>query len=232
MKKDLNIICIIPARGGSKGIPNKNVIDVAGQPLVAWSIKQALNSKYINNKVFVSSDSDKILSLSKKYGAKTIKRPDDISDDKASSESAIFHAIFEIEKNYNSIDLVVFLQATSPLRETKDIDNAIKELLDKDLDSLFTASELEDFFIWTYDENSNLKSLNYDYLNRKRRQDVPSQFVENGSIYVFKPKVLFDNNNRLGGKIGMSLMDSWKVYEIDNLEDKELCEYYIKSKGL
>lgn len=232
MKNNLNIVCIIPARGGSKGIPKKNIIDVAGKPLVAWSIEQALKSKYLKNSVFISSDCDEILSVSKSYGAKTIKRPDDIADDKASSESALFHSIFEIEKQYGKIDLIVFLQATSPLRETKDIDNAIEELINKDLDSLFSASELEDFFIWTYDKNNSLTSLNYDFLNRKRRQEVSAQFVENGSIYVFKPQVLFDYNNRLGGKIGMSLMDSWKMYEIDTLEDKNLCEYYIKSKRI
>ncbi len=232
MKKDLNIVCIIPARGGSKGIPKKNIIDVCGKPLVAWSIEQAQNSKYLKGHVYVSSDCDEILDVAKAYGAKTIKRPDDISGDKASSESALFHAILEIEKNSSKIDLIVFLQATSPLRESKDIDNAIEELISKDFDSLFSASELEDFFIWTYDENKNLTSLNYDFLNRKRRQDVSAQFVENGSIYVFKPQVLFDHNNRLGGKIGMSLMENWKMYEIDSLEDKALCEYYIKSKKL
>lgn len=228
----LNIACIIPARGGSKGIPKKNILDIAGKPLIAWSIEQAIKSKYLNKNVFISSDSDEILTIAKSYGAQQIKRPHDISGDKASSESALFHAITEIEKKLNKIDFIVFLQATSPLRESKDIDNAIETFIEKDLDSLFSASELEDFFIWTYDEKQNLKSLNYDYLNRKRRQDVPKQFVENGSIYIFKPQILFDYNNRLGGKIGMSIMDNWKIHEIDNLEDKELCEYYIKTKGL
>lgn len=232
MKEKLNIVCIIPARGGSKGIPKKNIIDVAGKPLIAWSIEQAQNSKYLRNHVYISSDCDEILEVAQKYGANIIKRPDDISGDKASSESALFHAIFEIEKNNNKVDLVVFLQATSPLRESKDIDNAIDELIEKEFDSLFSASELEDFFIWTYDADKNLTSLNYDFLNRKRRQDVSAQFVENGSIYVFKPKVLFDHNNRLGGKIGMSLMENWKMYEIDSLEDKALCEYYINSKNI
>jgi CMP-N,N'-diacetyllegionaminic acid synthase len=232
MKKKMNIVCIIPARGGSKGIPKKNIINVAGKPLIAWSIEQAQNSKYLKDHVYISSDCDEILNVAKKHGANVIKRPDDISGDKASSESALFHAIFEIEKNSDKVDLVVFLQATSPLRESKDIDNAIDELIEKKFDSLFSASELEDFFIWTYDDDKNLTSLNYDFLNRKRRQDVSAQFVENGSIYVFKPQVLFDHNNRLGGKIGMSLMESWKMYEIDSLEDKALCEYYIKSKNI
>lgn len=232
MKSNLNIVCIIPARGGSKGLPKKNIIDVAGKPLIVWSIEKALQSKYIANKVFVSSDCDEILSISMSYGAKCIKRPDDISGDKASSESALLHAIFEIEKECGEIDLIVFLQATSPLRETKDIDNAIEKLINENLDSLFSASKLEDFFIWTYDENENLKSLNYDFLNRKRRQDISEQFVENGSIYLFKPQVLFDYNNRLGGKIGMSFMEHWKMYEIDSIEDKSLCEYYIRNKKI
>jgi N-acylneuraminate cytidylyltransferase len=229
---NLNIVCIIPARGGSKGIPKKNIIDISGQPLISWSIQQALNSKYLKDKVFVSSDCDEILKISKSYEANIIKRPDDISGDKASSESALFHSIFEIEKEYGKIDIIVFLQATSPLRETKDINNAIEKFINNDFDSLFSACELEDFFIWNYDKENKLTSLNYNFLNRKRRQDISTQFVENGSIYVFKPQVLFDNNNRLGGKIGISLMERWKMYEIDNLEDKDLCEYYIKNKRL
>ena len=167
IKNDLNIVCIIPARGGSKGIPKKNIIDVCGKPLVAWSIEQALGSKYLTNNVFVSSDDDKILDIASSFGANKIKRPHDISSDTASSESSLIHAISIIEGRNKKVDLVVFLQATSPLRQSIDIDNAIEEFINKEVDSLFSASQLEDFFIWTYDENRVLKSLNYDFINRK-----------------------------------------------------------------
>jgi N-acylneuraminate cytidylyltransferase len=227
-----NIVCIIPARGGSKGIPGKNILNIAGKPLIAWSIEQARSSKYLNGNVYVTSNCDEILDISLKHGANIIKRPEDISGDKATSESALVHALGEIGKIVKDIELVVFLQATSPLREDKDIDNAIETVIEKGYDSLFSAIELHDFFIWTYDNSNNLKSLNYDYRNRKRRQDVKEQYVENGSIYVFKPEILLRDGNRLGGKIGISVMEPWKVHEIDTMDNIELCEFYLRNKIL
>lgn len=221
----MKILCIIPARGGSKGIPKKNIIDFAGKPLIGHSISQAKNSKYITD-VVVSSDSDEILEVSKLYGAITLKRPIGLSTDTSSSESALKHTIQTLNTDY---DYIVFLQATSPLRTTKDIDNCIESLITNDLDSVFSASILEDMLIWKYSNNS-LEGVNYDYKNRKRRQDSEIQYVENGSIYVFKKEGFIKNNNRLFGKIGLSLMDSWKMFEIDSLEDLELCELIFKNK--
>ena len=230
IKNDLNIVCIIPARGESKDIPKKNIINVAGKPLIAWSIEQASKSKYIKNNVYVSSDCDEILTISKSFGAKGLKRPKAISSDESSSESALSHAISIIEENNKPIDIVVFLQATSPLRSDDDIDNAIDEFINKKYDSLFSACNLKDLLVWTHDINKKLKSINYNYLKRERRQDITPQYGENGSIYIFKPQVLLQNNNRLGGKIGMFLMDVWKLYEIDITSDIEICEFYLKEK--
>ena len=221
----MKILCIIPARGGSKGIPKKNIIEFAGKPLISHSINQAINSKYITD-VVVSSDSDEILEVSKFYGATTLKRPEELSTDTSSSESALIHTIKTLNKDY---DYIVFLQATSPLRTTKDIDNCIESLINNNLDSVFSASILEDMLIWKSNSNS-FESVNYDYKNRKRRQDSEIQYVENGSIYVFKKEGFIENNNRLFGKIGLSLMDGWKMFEIDSLEDLELCELIFKNK--
>ncbi len=107
-------------------------------------------------------------------------------------------------------------------------DNTIIKL---NADSLFSSSKLEDFFIWE-DNSGTFNSINYDFQNRKRRQDVKPQFLENGSIYIFKPDILKMYNNRLGGKIVTYIMDFWKSYEIDSLEDKDLCEWYFKNKQL
>ena len=139
-----NIVAIIPARGGSKGLPNKNIIDFCGKPLIAWTIEQCLSSKYISD-VWVSSDSQEILSVSEKYGAKTINRPSDISGDLASSESVWRHAIEVIPRNDN-IDLVFAPQVTSPLRETKDINNAIELFQKEKYDSMFSSCIAEDLF--------------------------------------------------------------------------------------
>jgi len=211
-----DIVAIIPARGGSKGIPNKNIIEFCGKPLIAWSIEQCLSSKYISD-VWVTSDSQEILDIAERYGAKTINRPDSISGDSASSEDAWIHAINIIQK-YRNIDLVFAPQATSPLREIKDINGAIEQMLNGNYDSLLSTVEIEDFFIWRQEEMSEPESINYDYMNRKPRQKIEKRYLENGSFYIFKPKILKDNNNRLGGKISLYKMEKYKMFQIDNDE--------------
>jgi len=223
------IIAIIPARGGSKGIPKKNIIDFCGKPLIAWSILQSKSCKMIDE-VYVSSDDDEIIDISCKYGAKAIHRPKELATDFSTSEEALLHAISIIEKEID-IDLVVFLQATSPLREKKDIEEALKEFRAQKVGSLFSAARLEGFFIWRK-TSGGIESMNYDYKNRVRRQDVEEQYVENGSIYIFKPSILKKYNNRLGGKIGVYQMAYWKTWQIDSIEDKELCEWYFKKNNL
>ena len=227
----MNIVCIIPARGNSKEVIDKNIINFCGKPLIAWSIEQALASNHITS-VYVSSDSDKILNVSIKYGAKEIKRPDILAQDESSSEEALVHAINEIERSDgNKIDLVVFLQGTSPLRSLGDIDGAINLFIKNNLDSLFSACDLKDLMVWK-NVDSKLTSINYDYKNRERRQDMQKQYGENGSIYLFKPKIIRESMNRLGGKIGTYVMDAWKIHEIDNKEDIGICEYFMNIKEL
>ena len=221
-----NIVAIIPARGGSKGVPNKNIFDFCGKPLIAWTIKQCLSSKYISD-VWVSSDSQEILDIAEEYGAKTIDRPDDISGDLASSESTWEHAIELIQRDDN-IDLVFAAQVTSPLRETKDIDRAIELFQKGKYDSMFSSCIAEDLFFWGRDERGQLKSINYDYHNRKRRQDVQEQIIENGSFYIFKPEIIQKYNNRFGGKIGNYKMELWKMFEIDSLEDLKMCQILMQ----
>ncbi len=226
----MNIVAIIPARGNSKGIKNKNIINFCDKPLIYWTIQQSLGSKYINENVYVSSDSEEILNLSNSYGARIIKRPEELSTDNSTSEIALLHAINNIEKTTN-IDLVVFLQCTSPLRESGDIDNAIEYFIKNELDSLFSATNMKDLCLWRR-VNKELKSINFDYKSRLMRQNIEPQFSENGSFYIFKPDILKKYNNRFGGKIGLYEMDSWKIYEIDDKEDIEICDYFMKTKIL
>jgi YrbI family 3-deoxy-D-manno-octulosonate 8-phosphate phosphatase len=220
------IVAIIPARGGSKGIPNKNLTDFAGKPLVAWSILQALEAPSVSS-VVVSSDSDEILDVAKSYGAMVVKRPPELSSDTASSEVALIHALELVEEELGKVKSVVFLQATSPLREPGDIEGAINKFEEECLDSLFSQAVLEGFCAWT-EENGILKGKTYDPDNRGRRQDSPPLFLETGSIYVFRPETLRLRNNRLGGKIGRFTMESWKSFEIDNYDDLEICEILFR----
>lgn len=223
------VIAIIPARGGSKAIPKKNIMNFCGKPLIAWSIEHAIKSKYVTD-VYVTTDDPEIACISQKYGAKIIWRPAELATDTASTEEALLHAIAEIERE-EKIDEVVFLQATSPVRESQDVEKALEKFFEEKADSLFSAAVLEDFCIWEIGQD-NMKSITFDYKKRGRRQDRKPYFLENGSIYIFKPEVLRQYNNRLGGKMAFYPMPLWKSYEIDSVEDIEFCEYFMISKIL
>ena len=162
----MNVVAIIIARGGSKGIPKKNIMNFCGKPLVAWTIMQCLASRKISD-VWVSSDSDEILEISKEYGANIIKRPDEISGDTESSESAWLHAVnyIESEVGCTNIDYVLAPQVTSPLRESCDFSNAIKQIAIEDSDSLLSVTKIEDFFVWEQDEKKIPEPVNYNYLD-------------------------------------------------------------------
>jgi CMP-N,N'-diacetyllegionaminic acid synthase len=221
-----NIVAIIPARGGSKGIKKKNLINFCEKPLVVWSIEQALKAKRVSS-VWVSSDLKEIQNVAIKSNARIIKRPKSLSTDTSATEETWLHALKIIEAKVGTVDLVVGLQPTSPLRESTDIDNAIKKFQITKCDSLFSGSDIGDFYIWQK-RKKRIDSLNYDYKNRSRRQDFSKQYVENGSIYLFKPELLKKHHNRLSGKIEVSLMDFWKSFEIDDYDDIELCETLMK----
>ena len=226
-----NIVAIIPARGGSKGIPDKNIIHFCGKPLLAWSILQAREAECINE-VYVSSDDQRILDIAVQFGALPIRRPKELATDASPSEEALIHALDEIERSSKSIPgLVVFLQATSPLREPEDIDGAVRKLIETKSDSLFTMAVLKDFCVWTRRGNDMI-GLTFDPFNRTRRQEREPVYLENGSIYVFRPEILRKYHNRLGGKISTFEMAFWKSYEIDTMEDVDICAYYFERKLL
>jgi N-acylneuraminate cytidylyltransferase len=218
---------IVPARGGSKGIPRKNVRMLAGKPLIAHSILDAREARLID-KVYVSTDDLEIAEVSRKYGAEVIDRPKKFASDTASSESALIHALSEIEKLDTSPDWLVFLQCTSPIRAGADIDRAIAQLQDENADSLLSVSPSHRF-LWE-EVDGVAKSINYDYRHRQRRQDMKPQYVENGSIYIFKPWVLKDLENRLGGKVSMFLMSEAAGWEIDSILDFEIAEFLLNKQ--
>lgn len=224
MNKLTKIITIIPARGGSKGIPQKNIRFLCDKPLIAHSILNSQQSRFVDQ-TFVSTDDDQIASISKEYGAEIIQRPKEFASDTASSESALLHALTEIEKMGIQPDLIIFLQCTSPLRRNNDIDKAINQLKEENADSLLSVSPTHRF-LWHKLEGVSVP-INYDYRNRKRRQDMNPQYMENGSIYIFKPWVLKELNNRLGGKISLFVMEEEQSHEIDSLQDFEYIEFLM-----
>jgi N-acylneuraminate cytidylyltransferase len=222
-------LAVIAARGGSKGIPHKNLLDLCGKPLIAWTVEQARAARGVDV-VAVSSDSDAILAAAEAAGAVGVRRPDDISGDLASSESAWLHALDATEARMGRFERVVALQATSPIREPSDIENALATFDRDHLDSLLSVCEVEDYFNWRIGANGP-EPINYDYRNRRMRQQIEKRYLENGSFYVLIPSLLREQNNRLGGKIGFHVMERHKMFQIDRPEDVKLCAAIMHSYG-
>ena len=218
MKK--KIIAIILARGGSKGIPKKNILNFAGYPLVAWSIIHSKQTKEIDE-VYVSSDSDEILEIAKAYAAKIIKRPDEYASDIAKSEDAIIHALSVIGSDQ---EIVIMLEPTAPLRKPDDLKNCIKMFKEKNWDSCFSGATLQDFLIWKKNDRDELVGANHDYKKQSPRQLRVPDYVENGAIYMFRPEIMLKHKNRFGGKIGIFPNYFWQSFEIDEPEDWEFVE--------
>ncbi len=222
-------LAVIAARGGSKGIPHKNLLDLCGKPLIAWTVEQARAARGVDV-VAVSSDSDQILAAAEAAGAVGVRRPDDISGDLASSESAWQHALDAVDERMGRFERIVALQATSPIREPGDIENALATFDRDHLDSLLSVCEVEDYFNWRIGQ-SGPEPINYDYRNRRMRQQIEKRYLENGSFYVLIPSLLREQNNRLGGKIGFHVMERHKMFQIDRPEDVKLCAAIMRSYG-
>jgi len=216
----INIIALIPARGGSKGIPGKNIKSFEGKPLIIHSIDYAKSSNLINT-IYVSTDDDQIAHISKTAGSKIIKRPSSLATDTSSTESAIEHALNNIDI---SPDIIILLQPTSPLRPLGSLNEIINKFIDEKYDSLLSLSPSNNFF---WNVNGDTASAEYDFLNRKRRQDINAnekKYFENGSIYVFTKDHFQSTNNRLGGKIGYVIFPEEYGYEIDDPKDLIILE--------
>ncbi len=225
----MKIIALIPARGGSKGIPQKNLRRVGGIPLLAHTIAHARGTPEISRTI-VSTDDAEIARVATEHGAEVVVRPAEISGDTASSEAALLHVLdhLKITEGYEP-ELVVFLQATSPLRRPDDISRAIGTLLAEGADSLFSAYR-QHGFLWRREGSAPPTSFSYDYRARPRRQDVAEELVENGSIYVFRPYVLREGGNRLGGRIAVHIMDPADSFQVDEPADLELMERLLLTR--
>jgi N-acylneuraminate cytidylyltransferase len=223
----MDVLAIIPARGGSKRVPRKNLLPLAGRPLIAHSVEQACAATRVHS-VVVSTDDDEIAKVARECGAEVSIRPPALATDRATSESALLHVLDErADRGLPDPDLVVFLQCTSPVRRAGDIDGAVDHLLDRGADSLLSACE-NTRFLWGIDASGQPFPYNYDFRKRCREQDLEPQFQENGSIYVFRPWVLRELGNRLGGRMAIYEMDYWSSFQIDTPDDVALIEWILE----
>jgi N-acylneuraminate cytidylyltransferase len=222
-------IAIIPARGGSKGIPNKNLQTVGGITLLARTVSVCLKSDSITA-VYVSTDSDEIAAVALKSGAQVIRRPADISGDTASSESALLHALNEIEKTSSLPSNVLFAQCTSPFISHTDIDGILQLL--KDHDSALTVTP-NHAFIWRRDNSGNAIGINHDSAIRLPRQQLDPEFKETGALYAMNIDQFRKSGHRFFGRIGMYEVPVDRSMEIDDPEDLRLANTLeIQEKGM
>ncbi len=228
MYKNKRILALIPARGGSKGIKNKNIVLLNGNPLISYSIKAALKSKYIDETV-VTTDSEKIAKISKKYGASVpFMRPIELASDKSKTIDAVLHALKMLAKLGNHFDGLILLQPTQPLRTANDIDGAIELFFEKNLQGVASVSIVEDhpLLMRTIDENRNLHSL-LEENSTCRRQEMKNYYKVNGCIYINQIDEISKDTSFNDNPIGFVMETSHSV-DIDEIKDLYIAEVYLK----
>ncbi len=227
MQRD--ILAVIPARGGSKGIPGKNLRILFGKPLVAYSIESAQKSPSIG-RIVVSTDDPEIAAVAKQYGADVIWRPADISGDMASSESALMHVLEHLSQTENyEPDLLVFLQCTSPLTAPEDIEGTIRALIHENADSALAVAPFC-HFLWKRDKTGSAVGINHDKGYRQLRQVRNSQYLETGAVYVMRVKGFRQAEHRFFGRTTMYVMPRERCLDIDEPGDLLIGEALFRAQ--
>ena len=219
------VLSIIPARGGSKGLPGKNIIDLAGKPLIAWTIEASLKSKYIA-KTVVSSDDEEILDISNNYGAEVLKRPNDLASDIATSELVVRHVIDCLESKGEKFDVVILLQPTSPLRTHEDIDNAFEIMFYSESTAVISVCEFDNKVLKSFikDYDGFLSGIANDKYLFMRRQDLPEMFMPNGAIYIIDIESFNESKALFTSKTLPYSMSKMNSLDIDSQDDLKLAE--------
>ena len=221
------ILAIIPARGGSKRLPLKNVISLAGKPLIEWTIRAALETEKITNTI-VTSDDDEILKISKNLGTSIIKRPKDLAQDDSTTFDTLKHTI---ENTIEEYDYILLLQATSPLRNSNHIKEAIELLESKSADAIISVCEVDHSPLWsnTLDKDKNMKNFLKKEVINKRSQDFEKYYRLNGAIYICKiSKFLEEESFFLKNNTYAYVMKRENSIDIDEEIDLVIAEALIK----
>lgn len=208
-------VAVIPARGGSKGVPRKNLRRVGGIPLIARAISAARAAERID-RVVVSTDDAEIAAVAREWGAEVIDRPADLAGDTASSESALLHAIGDLAARDVIIDVLVFIQATSPFIDPADLDRAVERVASGESDCAFSAVESWGF-LWRggVDAGSSALGVNHDLRTRPRRQDRTPEYLETGAFYVMDADGFRAAGHRFFGRVGVAVVPELHAIEID-----------------
>lgn len=229
MYKDNVVLCVIPARGSSKGLPGKNLKGLLGKPLIAHTIEQAKKSKHID-RVIVSTDSKEIADVSKQYGAEVpFIRPKELASDDSSTIDVLLHAMDWLEKREGYLfDILVLLHVTTPLRRVQDIDNCIKLLVDKEADNVFSVTEAHrnPYFNMVEVNDGTVKLVKEG--NYVTRQSAPQVFDMNSSIYAWWKDILREKKSLFLQRSRVYLMSKESSIDIDDYMDFKIAEMLLR----
>ena len=227
------ILAVIPARGGSKGIPNKNLYPLLGKPLIAYTIIESLKSKYITD-LIVTTDSTAIKEVAEKYKIEVpFVRPENLSGDNALAIPTIQHATLEYEKIKDiEYDYIIMLQPTAPLRMAFDIDEALGLLITHNSDSVISIVDVDNYHPMKMKivEDGLLKDFQKPPTENPPRQTLPPVYIVNGAIYATRRDVLINQSSFIGEKCLPYIMPRNRSVNIDNIEDFIIAEYFINNK--
>lgn len=233
MYKNKRFLAIIPARAGSRGIKNKNVIDLCGKPLIAYSIEVALKSKYID-RVIVSTNCKEIADVAKKYGADVpFLRPDYLALDTSKTIECVIHCIEQLHIYGDIYDYIVLLQPTQPLRESYHIDEAVELIVQKDSDSLVSICKVKEhpILMRTLNEDNSMSNL-LNISSTQRRQDFKEYYRVNGVIYINKINENLNLNTSLNDNKLPYIMDEKYSVDIDEILDLKIAKIMMKEIAL
>ncbi|WP_058235183.1 acylneuraminate cytidylyltransferase family protein [Devriesea agamarum] len=231
----MTILVVIPARGGSKGIPRKNLLPVGGRPLIAWTIEQCLAAAPASDLlVTVSTEDTEIANVARAHGAHVIQRPADLAQDTTPTEPVILHAMDVAESQGIDLEAVMLLQATSPVRLPGTLDRAVAQFRDTGCDSLVGVLPESPFFWHLPESDGQQPRADYDWTARPRRQELtPHQltYFENGSLYITSPRIYREQKNRIGGQISLFVLDELEGVDIDTPADIAAAEQMLARTG-
>ena len=228
------VLGLIPARGNSKRLPRKNIIELYGKPLIAWTIEAALGSKYID-RVIVSTDNQEIANIAKKYGAEVpFIRPSELATDEATTIDAVLYSLGQLEEVGEKYDYIALLQPTSPLRTTQNIEESIELLQTKNSDAVISVCEAEHHPLWSNVLPDDLSMDNFldASVKNKRSQDLPKQYRINGAIYISSVKKLKKENSFfLSDNCIAYIMKKNVSIDIDTMDDFDLALLRISNSN-
>lgn len=228
MLNEKKILALILARGGSKGLPGKNILPLKDKPLIAWTIESAKKSKYID-RIVLSTDSNEIAEVAQKFGCDVpFMRPAELAKDSTPSIDPIIHALQALPREFDS---VLILQPTSPLRSTDDIDGIIEYFYTEQASTAVSVTEVESHPYWTFRiEGAKLVPFIDDGLKATRRQDLPPAYSINGALYLTKTDFVLKNRALIDPQTIAYKMPQERSIDIDTGEDLALCEFYLQKR--